>query len=72
VGETFRFLVMNVFIESAHPSIRKPATFGANHQPDKGKSDWGFWPRLGRASAAIAADGKFVSCLQPTIAVEFE
>jgi hypothetical protein len=55
-----------------HPSIPKPATFGANHQPAKGKSDWGFLPRLGRAAAAIAADGKWVLRLQTRIVVGFE
>jgi hypothetical protein len=55
-----------------HPSIPKSGTFGASHLSAKGKPDLGFWPRLGRAAAAIAADGKWVSNLQTRIVVGFE
>jgi len=72
VGETVHFLVKNVFIESGPPVNPKASHFWGEPPASQGEIRLGLFAPARRAAAAIAADGKWVSRLQPTIAVEFE
>jgi hypothetical protein len=68
-GETLRFLVKNVFIESRPPVNPKVRHFWGEPPVSQGETRLGL---LAATRPAIAADGKWVSNLQTRIVVGFE